>query len=336
MLCPKPASSSLFAVAGLVWATLLSCPAGAETPDTEAPTWTYPVTFLSKKPSNWLTQDGMDRLSWNEPAADDVGVTMYVVYLDGQKVGEVDATSRKIDLAFSGKAATAYRVEACDAAGNCTSGQVLDQKGVQQWHAARAKAHRDQVQAKIAGKSLLALIGAKGEGREISSVDVFGQGTAIEGRAAGFDGTRETGGASPQTSERRGGGGAAGDIRAIDASGGASSSGTPAPPTLAVAWRDVQGEGIDTKRVSRVLRARARAFGACIENVRRGDKIEGAAFDVRIKVGMNGRTEEAKVSGEPRSAQRCATSVLKRLRFPKPKQPTTVTAKLTATPAAQP
>ncbi|MFZ9886443.1 MAG: hypothetical protein ACO3JL_02980, partial [Myxococcota bacterium] len=151
-----------------------------------------------------------------------------------------------------------------------------------------AEARRAAVREQIAGKGLLAMIGAAGGG-DGAVANVFGQGSAIGGDLqASLEGTAGVGIAGGGEVTRRGSGGGGGgggtgaaDVGDLSAGGGGAVS-TGQKKAAAVTARvsadaiaDVDGT-IDQKGVSKALRNRNQAFQSCYETaLKQNSKLSG-------------------------------------------------------------
>jgi outer membrane biosynthesis protein TonB len=198
--------------------------------------------------------------------------------------------------------------------------------------AAKAAAdRRADVQSKIAGKGLLGLIGAKGDGAG-ALADVFGSGSALGNLSTDVSGTGGIGIAGSGSDVTRrgegggGGGGGAADIGSLGAGGGgALSTGTKQvakiqPSVKADAIGELDG-AIDKKGVGRALRARAQAFQQCYESaLKTNSKLKGKLV-VEFTISESGSVADVRVLndglGSPEVAS-CVIAALKRIRFPKP------------------
>lgn len=195
--------------------------------------------------------------------------------------------------------------------------------------AAAAEARRAKVREEIAGKGLLAMIGASGSGADSAVANVFGSGSAIGGDLqSSLEGTAGVGiaGGGDVTRRGEGGGNSAADVGDLSAGGGGE-VGTGQKKKAAIQARvsadaiaDVDGS-IDKKGVQRALRARGKAFQLCYETaLKRNSKIKGKLV-VEFTIGDRGRVVEALVVtdglGSPEVA-RCVLDTLKRVRFPPP------------------
>lgn len=195
-----------------------------------------------------------------------------------------------------------------------------------------AEERRAAVREQIAGKGLLAMIGASGSGSDSAVANVFGSGSAIGGDLqSSLEGTAGVGIAGGGEVTRRGtggagGGGAAADVGELSAGGGGAVAAGPkkvAAITARVssdAISDVDGT-IDKRAVQRALRARGKAFQLCYENaLKQNSKLNGKLV-VEFTIGDRGRVVEALVvNDELGSSQvsRCVLDTLKRMRFPPP------------------
>lgn len=195
-----------------------------------------------------------------------------------------------------------------------------------------AEERRARVREQIAGKGLLAMIGAAGSGADGAVANVFGSGSAIGGDLqSSLEGTAGVGIAGGGEVTRRGAGGAGGGGPAADvgelSAGGGGAVGTGEKKAAAITARvsadaisDVDGT-IDKKGVQRALRARGKAFQLCYENaLKQNSKLAGKLV-VEFTIGDRGRVVDATVVndglGSPQVA-RCVIDTLKRVRFPPP------------------
>lgn len=193
-----------------------------------------------------------------------------------------------------------------------------------------AEERRARVREEIAGKGLLAMIGAAGTGSDSAVANVFGSGSAIGGDLqSSLEGTAGVGIAGGGEVTRRGAGGGgsgAADVGDLSAGGGGA-VGTGQKKAAAITARvsadaiaDVDGT-IDKKGVSRALRARGKAFQLCYETaLKQNSKLKGKLV-VEFTIGDRGRVVEALVVndglGSPQ-VSRCVIDTLKRVRFPPP------------------
>jgi len=206
------------------------------------------------------------------------------------------------------------------------------QKGSAADRARAAENRRADVQSKIAGKGLLGLIGAKGDGAG-DLADVFGSGSALGNLSTDVSGTGGVGiaGSGGDVTRRGeggggGGGGGAADIGSLGAGGGgAISTGSKQatkiqPSVKADAINELDGS-IDKKGVGRALRARAQAFQQCYESaLKTNSKLKGKLV-VEFTISESGSVADVRVLsdglGSPEVSS-CVTAALKRIRFPKP------------------
>jgi outer membrane biosynthesis protein TonB len=197
--------------------------------------------------------------------------------------------------------------------------------------AAAAEAKRAAVREQIAGKGLLAMIGAAGGSSDSAVANVFGSGSAIGGDLQGaLEGTAGVGIAGGGAVTRRGAGGggsgSAADVGSLGAGGGgAVSTGTKQKAKIkarvkADAISDVDGT-IDKRGVARAIRRRQAAFQQCYETaLKSNSKLKGKIV-VEFTIGDRGRVTEAIVIRDGLGSSqvaKCVIGVLKRLRFPAP------------------
>lgn len=192
-----------------------------------------------------------------------------------------------------------------------------------------AEERRARVREQIAGKGLLAMIGAANSGSDSAVANVFGSGSAIGGDLqSSLEGTAGVGiaGGGEVTRRGTGGGGGAADVGDLSAGGGGA-VGTGQKKKAAITARvsadaiaDVDGT-IDKKGVQRALRARGKAFQLCYETaLKQNSKLKGKLV-VEFTIGDRGRVVEALVVNDglgSSSVARCVLDTLKRVRFPPP------------------
>lgn len=95
--------------------SVLLATAGAP-PDSQAPTWPAGSTLTASN----VTAYGAD-LAWTA-AQDNVAVTQYQVFQDGERVATLDASTQSFSVGDLTSSMTyAFNVEACDTAGNCST-----------------------------------------------------------------------------------------------------------------------------------------------------------------------------------------------------------------------
>ncbi len=197
-----------------------------------------------------------------------------------------------------------------------------------------AEARRQDVRDKIAGRGLLAMIGAKGGGSG-SVADVFKEGSSVGGSLQealeGTQGVGQASGSGDVTRRGAGGDGSGGSAAGVEgslATGGGGSVGTGKKKKSKIVARvkaadiaEVDGD-IDKKAVARAIRKRSSAFQQCYENaLKSNSKLQGKLV-VEFTINTSGRVSDTRVIkdglGSPAVA-RCVQSTLKRLRFPRPK-----------------
>ena len=83
--------------------------------DTIPPTWPGGSLTASNVATTSLT------LVWSTAMDDDVGVTLYIVYRDGSPIATLGITNTHSATGLTADTQYTFKVEACDAAGNCST-----------------------------------------------------------------------------------------------------------------------------------------------------------------------------------------------------------------------
>lgn len=192
-----------------------------------------------------------------------------------------------------------------------------------------AEAKRAAVREEIAGKGLLAMIGAQGGSSDSAVANVFGSGSAIGGDLqSSLEGTAGVGiaGGGEVTRRGSGGGGKGADVGDLEAGGGgAVKTGKKKKAKVkarvkADAISDVDGT-IDKRGVSRAIRRRSAAFQQCYEAaLKSNSKLKGKLV-IEFTIGERGRVTETFVIRDglgSSQVSKCVQGVLKRMRFPAP------------------
>lgn len=191
-------------------------------------------------------------------------------------------------------------------------------------------ARKREIQQKVAGKGILAILGAKGA-RGSAVADVFGEGKALSGDIeSAFQGIAGVDIASGGNTTSRGnaGSGSSATIGAMATTGAAGAKASldekaehRVASTVQASPPDVDGGSLDPQAIARVVKGRLSAVKECYEReLKRHPKLSGKVI-VRFSVDEEGRVTNAAVEedtlGES-SVGRCIVERFERFRFPKP------------------
>ncbi len=193
---------------------------------------------------------------------------------------------------------------------------------------ARAKVERAaQIRKNIAGKGVLAVLGAEGEGPASAAVaNVLSQGGITGELDEAFEGISGVGlaSSSAERSTRGGGSGKAASIGGLaTAGGGAVAIGAKREEKVG----SVQAEApevdgaLDSDAVARVVRARMRMVEDCYQReLKRNPKLAGK-IEIEFTIGADGTVTQARIASNRMGVDDvavCVVSRIQRWKFPKP------------------
>lgn len=188
--------------------------------------------------------------------------------------------------------------------------------------AARSKKIRD----KIAGKGVLAILGAKGSKGGGAVADVFGKGDVGGDLDSAFDGISGVGMAteSNQRTKRGGGSGKSASIGGLATKGGGKvglgGKKEKRVGTAKASAPSVDGK-LDPSAIARVVRSRMRMVQDCYEReLKRNPELAGK-IEVEFTIGTSGRITDAWVITNTMGSETvgsCIVGRLRRWRFPRP------------------
>ncbi|MEM1024079.1 MAG: AgmX/PglI C-terminal domain-containing protein [Myxococcota bacterium] len=189
---------------------------------------------------------------------------------------------------------------------------------------AAARARKQAVKEKVAGKGLLKVLGAKGEGGSGALADVFSEGGEDGSLADAFSGVQGVDVASEGTSTRGGGSGEQVGIGALGTEGGGNvKTGTKKETairgTAQAQAPDVDGD-LSAAKINRVMRRQKGAIQACYESaLKRNRNLKGKLI-IDFEILENGRTDNIDFGGSLRSKdlESCIRRRARSWRFPRP------------------
>jgi len=189
---------------------------------------------------------------------------------------------------------------------------------------AAARARKQAVKEKVAGKGLLKVLGAKGEGGKGALADVFSEGGEDGSLADAFSGVQGVDVASEGTTTRGGGSGEQVGIGGLKTEGGGNVK-TGTKKEAAVRGQaqaqapDVDGD-LSPDKINRVMRRQKGAIQACYESaLKRNRNLKGKLI-IDFEILENGRTDNIAFGGSLRSSdlESCIKRRARSWRFPRP------------------
>ncbi len=193
---------------------------------------------------------------------------------------------------------------------------------------AAARARKDAISKKVAGKGLLRVLGANREGGEGDALaDVFEEGGgAVGGLGDAFSGIQgvdiaDSGGAS---GTRGGGSGEGVGIGDLGTEGGGSvktggKTETAVTGTAKTEAPEVDGE-LSEAQIASVMRRNLKALRSCYESALKRDRTLKGKITIRFEILENGRTSNIEFDDKMGSSQvvSCIRTRAKSWRFPRP------------------
>lgn len=189
---------------------------------------------------------------------------------------------------------------------------------------AAARARKQAVKEKVAGKGLLKVLGAKGKGSKGALADVFSEGGEDGSLADAFSGVQGVDVASQGTTTRGGGSGEQVGIGDLETEGGGNvKTGTKKETAIRGSAQaqapDVDGD-LSPDKINRVMRRQKGAIQACYESaLKRNRELEGKLI-IDFEIMENGRTANIAFGGSLRSSdlESCIKRRARSWRFPRP------------------